>query len=209
MHIEKFKGQTDIVKYEELQLPIHIIGAGGIGSWTAFFLAKMGCENITVYDMDEVEEHNSASQFYRPSQIGEDKLISLHTNIKEQTDYGIIVKEAPEEENIKEGLVIIALDSMERRHEMAEILSDKDVFIIDGRMGGLQLEIYRASANSYVDTLVDPDDVDTDPCTAKAICFNCSVIAGLICNYVRLYVQGDSEQSKIIFGFNNGLQLLK
>ena len=48
---------------------ILIVGAGGIGSTTAYTLAKMGCSNITVVDFDEVEIHNCSSQFYSAKQI--------------------------------------------------------------------------------------------------------------------------------------------
>ena len=37
--------------------PVLIGGAGGIGSWLTFFLAKIGFSPI-VYDFDTIEEHN-------------------------------------------------------------------------------------------------------------------------------------------------------
>ena len=82
--IERYKRQYDFVKFDELKLPIHVIGAGGVGSWTALLLAKMGCQDITVYDMDEVEDHNVASQFYSEDQLGMNKLDALKENVKKQ-----------------------------------------------------------------------------------------------------------------------------
>ena len=61
--MERYKNQSDI--FTPIDIPIHIIGIGGIGSWTAFILAKMGCQDINLYDFDEVEDHNIASQIYK------------------------------------------------------------------------------------------------------------------------------------------------
>jgi molybdopterin/thiamine biosynthesis adenylyltransferase len=44
--------------------PIHIIGAGATGSHVFAGLVGLGCNNISVYDYDVVEEHNLANQIY-------------------------------------------------------------------------------------------------------------------------------------------------
>lgn len=204
----KYDRQIDIIDVDKLRFPIHVIGAGGIGSWTALLLAKMGCSNVTVYDFDEVEEHNVASQFYKESQLGELKLDALQENIKEQSGLSIIRGSVDDEPKINEGLIIIAVDSMEMRDKLAKMYKDTSCYIIDGRMGGLQLEIYTRFAKNYPSTIVASEDVSHEPCTAKAICFNCAVIGGLICNYVRLFANGDIKEQDIIFGFND-IMLLK
>ena len=40
--------QKDIVPIESLGEPVHIIGAGGIGSPVAMTLGKMGCEAVKI-----------------------------------------------------------------------------------------------------------------------------------------------------------------
>ena len=139
---ERYTRQLDLINIEELNFPIHIIGAGGIGSWTALLLAKMGCPNISIYDNDTVEEHNIASQFFKQNQLGGQKTDSLSSNIEEQTGIILNAKINIDEEQITEGLIIIAIDSIEERIRLANIYKDRNVYIIDGRMGGLQLEIY-------------------------------------------------------------------
>lgn len=185
----RYNRQMDIVDVDKLSIPIHVIGVGGIGSWTTMLLAKMGCSNITVYDFDEVEDHNVASQFYKSNQLGFLKTESLRSNVIEQTDITIKIGDVEKEKDISEGIVIIAVDSMKMRRELNEMFKDKDLFIIDGRMGGLQAEVYCAIASKYEPTLVANDDeVEHEICTAKAISFNCAIIGGMITNYVRLYV---------------------
>ena len=204
--MERYKNQSDI--FTPIDIPIHIIGIRGIGSWTAFILAKMGCQDINLYDFDEVEDHNIASQIYKEDQIGLSKQQSLQQNIKDFSGINCSLFSIEQEINIRRGIVIIAVDSMEERIKLYNIFKDKDVFIIDGRMGGLQLEIYNSPASQYNETLVDPNNVEPDACTAKSICFNCAIIGGLIANFVRQYLQGTLPCHQVTFGFND-LMLLK
>jgi len=201
--MSKYTRQLDLINEKELNFPIHVIGAGGIGSWTTLLLAKMGCSNIKVYDDDVVQEHNIASQFFKESQLGMKKIEALHDNVLEQT--GIEIVPAPQsiEPQIEKGLIIIAVDSMEVRHQLNELFKDKDCYIIDGRMGGLQLEIYCQPANEYSSTLVAVGQASPDPCTARSICFNCAVIGGLIVNYVRLFAKKKLNNQGITFLFDD------
>src|SRR3990167_10670430 len=85
-----FSRQLDLVKPDELDFPILVIGAGGIGSWTTLALAKMGCRNITVVDFDKVGEHNTPSQIYTFKYKGEYKVKALAQIVKELTDVDIL-----------------------------------------------------------------------------------------------------------------------
>lgn len=207
MDYDRYKRQSDIVDVDVLNIPIHIIGVGGIGSWCALTCAKMGCQDITVYDMDEVENHNVASQFYRHDQLGQQKLDAIVQNVFDYTGTRILARSAQADGDIDKGIVIIAVDSMERRHELAEIYKDRDIYIIDGRMGGLQLEIYSVEASKYTQTLAPLDGVDHDACTARAISFNCAVIGGLVANQVRKFIQDGAVNKSFIFEFNNLMTL--
>jgi tRNA A37 threonylcarbamoyladenosine dehydratase len=44
--------------------PVTIIGAGATGSWLAIALAKLGIDNISIWDFDKVEEHNIPNQAF-------------------------------------------------------------------------------------------------------------------------------------------------
>jgi tRNA A37 threonylcarbamoyladenosine dehydratase len=201
---ERYDGQLDLVDNKRLSLDIHLIGAGGIGSWTALALAKMGCSNIFVYDDDTVEDHNVASQFFKETQLGELKVVALKENVYEQTGVNINpIDDIRIENSLQDGLIIFAIDSMAERIRLGELYADKKIYIIDGRMGGLQAEVYTCDSSNYLKTTVDPALVSSDLCTAKAISFNCMVIGGLIANAVRQYTQGNLKNSEITFGFNN------
>ena len=64
---------------------IVIIWAGWVGSTSAYYIAQMWCNNITIIDYDEVELHNTASQFYKQSDIGKMKVEALKENIRDFT----------------------------------------------------------------------------------------------------------------------------
>ena len=60
-----FHRQLDIIPLERLQkAQVTVIGAGAVGSFTTFTLAKMGIGKITVYDHDTVELHNIPNQLF-------------------------------------------------------------------------------------------------------------------------------------------------
>lgn len=184
--IERYGGQIDIIDDRKLSVPIHLIGCGGIGSWTALMLAKMGCSDITIYDFDEVEDHNIASQFYKSSQLGYLKTECLVSNVYEQTDIELRVGDVKKEGDIDNGIVIVAIDTMKGRWKLEKMFRHKNLQIIDARMGGLQAEIYNCMSGNYKPTLVASAEAQHELCTAKAISFNCGLIASLIANYVRL-----------------------
>lgn len=197
----RYSRQLDIIDVSSLSFPIHILGVGGIGSWTTLLLAKMGCSNIRIYDDDRVEDHNIASQFFQENQKEMKKTLATYDNILKQTGVKVFSTTIAMENEIKEGLVIIAIDSMDERRRLANLYKNKNIYIIDGRMGGLQLEIYCTPAKNYEATLAE--EVSPDACTARSICFNCAVIAGLIANYVRLFAKKQLPNGEIIFDFNN------
>lgn len=204
--LERYKRQIDIVNYEELSIPIHLIGCGGIGSWTALTLAKMGCSNIHVYDDDEVEEHNVASQFFSDDQLEMLKTDALAVNVEKFTNMKLHLHINEEEKDINEGLVILAVDSLDARRELSEIFKEKNIFIIDGRMGGLQAEIYCRNSKDYI--IGDKEEADHEPCTAKAISFNCEYIGSMIANFVRLYIKGELKGNEdLIYLFDNNMLL--
>ena len=81
----------DISRHMELfnpskfNMPVTIIGAGATGSWLALSLAKLGIEDITVYDFDIVEEHNVPNQAFAISDVGTSKVDAIYKEIERTT----------------------------------------------------------------------------------------------------------------------------
>lgn len=198
-----YKRQIDIIKPTELMFPITIIGAGGIGSWTAFALAKMGAYALTVVDFDKVEEHNTPSQLYGMDDIGLSKVDALQKIIRVFTGKTPVPFSGTAQEYAAAGLpfgkvVICAVDSLEERKKIWEIirplLGAIDLYI-DARMGGDQLRLicvspYNAdSVIKYQKKMEKPGVPDPTPCTARSIIYNTFLIGGMVSSIVKRYAK--------------------
>ncbi len=166
---------------------VTIAGLGNIGSNVALALTKMGILNFELYDFDKVEAHNLASQAYNAHHVGADKVFA----VAEQME---LLNPAVSYESYSDKfsggarvghILISAVDSMEARREICKNIPS-DVFVIDGRMGGGQIEVHSQYAKDWVATL--EKDGDDDPCGARFISYTSYVIAGLIANQVKRHL---------------------
>lgn len=185
--------QLDLIDPQKLQdMPIHIIGCGGIGSATALYAAKMGAHNITLWDFDNFEMHNLPNQMCRIQDLGKNKAEAIADIIQDFED--IEVESIPEkfDGNIEpNSVVIMAVDSMKVRKEIWEMLKKSMAsVVIDGRMGLTALNVYsvvpmnKLQVDYYESTLWNDDEVAEVPCTAKATIFTAGTIASLICGHL-------------------------
>jgi molybdopterin/thiamine biosynthesis adenylyltransferase len=138
--------QFDLIPVEALMCPITVIGAGAIGGWVTLSLAKMGFENIQVYDDDKVEVENLNSQFYRFSDIGKPKVAALADLVDAFTGVKInFINERFNGGKIFNGILISAVDSMSARRsiwESQKLQAPNLRAVIDPRMGAEQALLY-------------------------------------------------------------------
>lgn len=189
--------QYDIIPNDDLCVPVHIIGCGAIGSFTALALAKMGMEDITVYDMDKVDVVNMNCQFYRFSDIGKDKALALAELVEDFT--GVEVTPVPMKVDASfaprlKGIVILAVDSIEARKEIFEAVNKLGVgvkWIIDTRMGAEYYEQHclnpydDAEVRKYATTFHTDDNQAQAPCTAKSTVYTATLAAGMVSKTVK------------------------
>ena len=112
---EHLTRQLDIIPLDVLDIQINVIGAGAIGSMTTLILAKMGFNNIVVYDDDIIDRVNMNNQFYRFKDIGTNKVDALKEIIKDFTNVDILSLPILWENTALKGIVICAVDSMKAR----------------------------------------------------------------------------------------------
>lgn len=191
-----FWRQTDLVIPDDLDFPITIIGAGGIGSPTALLLAKMGCHKLTVWDPDRVESHNLPNQFYRLRDIGQYKVQALAEIIKDFTGVEIATMPVRFTDEYLFGVVVSGVDSMETRKEIWKSVKVGDVQLyIEARMGAEIGYVYpinpsdSSEAEFYETTLYSSSETRELPCTARAISYNVFVIASIIAALVKKYAK--------------------
>lgn len=174
------------------------IGAGGLGSWSAIQMAKLGIRDITVYDMDRVEEHNLGSTPYTAAHLGTKKVVALSIIVEEfgfKPHYRGIPRQYKGEKFPKADIVISTVDSMDaRRLLFREVKNQKIPFFIDGRIGGENLRVYAIQPGFlpdrllYQKSLVPNHRVTPLPCTAQQVIDVGWITSSLIVRAVRQWV---------------------
>jgi molybdopterin/thiamine biosynthesis adenylyltransferase len=199
---EHLTRQLEIIPMESLDVPITVIGAGAVGGWTVLSLAKMGFQNITVYDDDEISIENMNCQFYPYSAIGKSKvetltqLVEMFANVKINAINGRYDGATP-----LHGIVISAVDSMQARSliwDAAKKRGTKVLNVIDPRMGAETSLLYvmnpkdKKDKESYEKTLYTDDNAVAERCTAKATIYTANLLAGQVCKAVKDLATGNA-----------------
>jgi molybdopterin/thiamine biosynthesis adenylyltransferase len=202
---EHLTRQLDILPIKCLDKRITIIGAGAIGSFTALSLAKMGFEDITVYDFDKIEIENMNCQFYRRSDVGKLKVEALADLVESFTDVRINAVNQLFEGAPLNGIVISAVDSMSARQMIwdGQKMSAGVDMLIDPRMGAETAMLYCMNPHdandrfSYEKTLYSDNEAVQDRCTAKSTTYTALLLSGLVAKAVKDIVT-DSPYPRIV-----------
>lgn len=179
---------------------IWIIGAGGIGSNSAYVLSKMGLK-VKVCDFDEVDDVNTSSQFYSMDQLWKPKVEMLKQNIKQMCDEDIEIVNSKYEPWMFDDcdILILALDSLAVRKQVVETCKDTQ-FILDTRMVKKIAQInllYWMQRKTRMEKEwredADANNAGTR-CTEKAVAFNALGMAALVGSIVADYLNGKQLQ---------------
>ena len=174
--------------YSQDNAPVVVVGgAGGIGSWLSFFLARANF-NVTLSDFDTVEEHNIGGQLFKRSQIGKYKAEAVGRNVSEFSTNTInaqIVKIT--EETATHEFMFSAFDNMDARRAMFKVWKrswnsmNRPIFI-DGRLNAEQFQIFCVTpenADEYERIhLFNDSEVEDAPCSAQQTTHTAAMIAG-------------------------------
>lgn len=202
----------DIFDPKTFKEEISIIGVGNIGSQTALALCRLGITKFRLYDPDTVAMHNLSSQSFFLKDIGSYKvncIAKLLRNINNKVQAYQHRHKFTGKDDYNDYL-IIAVDSMKKRRKIAEYMktdaSYLPRYIIDGRMGGPQLEIYTCvGVDEWINTM--SDNPDKDPCSARYISYTSMIIGALIANQVKRVIKKETYKKEIVFNIDT-LQLL-
>ena len=190
---------------------VYIGGAGGIGSWLSFFLARSGVQNILIFDDDQIESHNTSGQMFKHSQIGLNKVKAVTDNIYEFTGKFVISYTEKINENTRLGRYFFsAFDNMEaRKNAFNSWLNGNSPYstgiFIDGRLLGEQLQIFCIKRNDSLaieeyqrDHLFDDSEVEEASCTTKQTTHSAAMIAthmtAFFTNHLNNIVEGEENR---------------
>lgn len=170
--------------------PVTIIGAGALGSWLALYLAKLGIEDITVYDFDVIEEHNVANQAFGIEDIGEPKVNALFKLINDTIGTHIINKDQKYTNQRLSGIVFMMVDSMAERKRIWEenihMKSSVNLFV-EARMGLSLGRIYTIDPvdlnhiKEYEQTMYSDDVSEVSACGSSMTVITSAVMIASIC----------------------------
>lgn len=185
--------QLEIIPLECLGQRITVIGAGAIGSFVVLSLVKMGFENVTVYDFDDVSIENMNCQWFRFSDIGKKKVDALQELIYDFTRAKIDVHAERFEGQALDGIVISAVDSMSARKIIWGRIQDCPMvtYLIDPRMASEYALSYVMDPHSakdretYEKVLYTDEAAVQERCTAKATMYTATMIAGYVAKMVK------------------------
>lgn len=133
-----YKRQMEVLDPETFNTPVHVIGAGALGSWLVLMLTKMGISDITVWDFDKIENHNVPNQAFGMHDVGKSKAISIKRLSRLLSGVNIRAKhEKVDGSQRLSGIVFMMTDTMKSRKEIYEkaIKFNPAVkLLIEGRM---------------------------------------------------------------------------
>lgn len=113
-HELNFSQQKNFISPEEVQ-PVHLLGAGSVGSHIASMLARIGVTDLTVWDHDSIDSHNIGPSLYGRSDFDQYKVDALAAIILRDTGVIIKTERRKYEGTMIKGSVICCVDTMEAR----------------------------------------------------------------------------------------------
>lgn len=180
---------------------IILAGLGGIGSWTAFLLARLTPANITLYDDDRVETSNMSGQLYGYNHIGEYKVAAMNHLIQDNTSMTSAYARAVrfDEDSDAGPIMICGFDNMDARKTYFEAWSGyvhsiagtyrKECLYIDGRLSIDTLQVFCIRGDDEYNMkrykeefLFDSSEADGTICSLKQTSYLASMIGSIITN---------------------------
>jgi len=191
---------------------ITIGGAGGLGSWLAFFLARIG-HSLSVYDFDHVGIENiGGGQFYKQNQAGTEKTTALRQNIFEFVGHTQIHGFGRYEKGMDVGpIALTTFDNMEARKDMLETWLERATAKPDGpeqlyafinlsmlpEGGFIEVITKPSQAKRWMKDWQSSASMPDLACTFKSTTHNAAIMAGY----------GVNMLNNLIFNHNMGEEL--
>lgn len=192
----RFSGADWLPKERE---DVLIIGAGGIGSWVAFFISRIGYHS-TIYDFDHVEAHNMGGQLYSHDQLFMNKGKAIYDTVNKFTGSSLIslMDEKYDQNSMDCKYTIVCVDNMTARNDAFIVWKRKvltcgltDAIFIDGRLEMEQLQIFTVTPSNieeYEKSLFEDLEVEDNACSLQQTSHVAAMIGGLITSLFTNYM---------------------
>jgi len=181
--------------------PVDIVGLGGIGSFTAHAVARLGISAIGLHDPDTVAEHNIGCQAYSWPHIGSHKATrtaEIIDEINPRCTTTVITDHIYDRNDLAHprSAIISAVDNMDTRTQLfnTAYLSPTTPLYIDARIAGQLIHVHAfdptnvAHADKYRSSLHDDSEAMEAPCTAQNVIDVGYQVASLIVRLLRSHL---------------------
>lgn len=203
--------QQDVAPFDQMRrLPVHLIGAGGIGSNVALMGSKLGLA-MTVHDADRVAPENVNNQIYGPAHLDQPKVdaikdicLALAGTAVHTVDAFICGGE------MLAGIVVEAVDSMAARDAIwRRAILPRSAFVdtyISVRMGAESGSIFTVQPARLADRLwyetmglYSDEDALPLPCTGRATSYCATMAAAFAVSQVKRILMAQPIYRRIDF----------
>ena len=184
---------------------IMIIGVGGIGSYLAPLLNKVGTYSMFLADPDIVEEKNLSYQNFDKTTVGKKKVNSLYLNRHIRSDYPIKTDACLRKD--KMDLIVCCADNLDIRR-----LLYRQGFQDDAKVKWLDLRA-QGRNGALISYLTDPKFSDMflqgpegsfscqgeqDKITPESIHFTHVAVAGMAAQWIQRWFNGEEVKDKMV-----------
>jgi len=211
------------------KIGIHVIGCGAVGSALALGLAKMGIQNVTLYDFDVIEEHNVSNQMFSIKDVGGLKTEVLQKLVLDNTGIRYDIVSSRVEKGTKfKGIVFLLVDSLKTRLDIfrSQMNNFQCKGVIDTRTSVWDARCYYADPNDpvhkkkYQASLANAEEIDASPdietsCGTRADMIGTSMFTASLAlmKLVRLIdileLKKDTIVNEGIYHFSNGIFIIE
>ena len=220
---------SSAVWFKSIQDKVVILaGVGGIGSYVAYLLARLGIRSLFMYDDDVVEMSNMAGQLYRRSDISKFKTDAMSDIISQFTTFASAnsITEKFDDNSEAADIMICGFDNMVarrtffdkwRRH-VSDSKNRENCLFIDGRLSAEYLQVYCLTGedDALIEeygkvALFEDSEAEHEVCSYKQTSFIANMIGSIIVNLFVNFVAnqcGDMRSLPYFTEYNAETMLL-
>lgn len=204
-----YERQEELMSAETLaNEKILVVGVGAIGRQVVNTLTSMGAKNVTICDMDEVDESNVATQGYSIRNIGQPKVQALSSETYRNNNILIDVYDNPW--NPKKfaasnfTVLFSCVDRMDVRRSLWIYATKHDSikYFMDGRMLAEMGHVFcyeRTNLADYEKTLFTDEEAIQGRCTRRGTLYMANILSNMMVGRLALAMRGTKAKPKYTF----------
>lgn len=175
----------------------------------------MGVRNIALFDDDNVDELNLATQFHKMESLGHPKVVAVGKLVAELSDDTSVIQigdRVHDQTVLPFDMIISAVDSINARQDIWNaVLESRAKWYLEARMAAEAFQLHAVNLADQTDWAwydkyimsQREEDVPEEVCTAKATIYTALIAAGFIGKTVKEIVTGVTPPKKLVVDILN------